>query len=250
VEHEGNQGGNANPGNANPGNANPGKDRDDGLRLPTRRLDPDPVADVEFREVERARDQKPAVEEQPLHPEPVAENGEAPLTVNEIVEGARGVIDQVGTAARRLVDRGRYRKVRISRKGKPVLPDIPVAAVAAIQAASFYGAGVARVLVANVGAKLLFDIDVVNEADKFVSMAKAALLDGDLERAEEGLQKAVRIDDTHAEAFLELGVVNRLRGSADQARKNLTRARELDETGPTGKRAADILKSMAPPAER
>ncbi|MCK6552085.1 hypothetical protein L6R52_40010 [Myxococcota bacterium] len=169
---------------------------------------------------------------------------EGPLTVGELAEGAKGIVDDLATQAKRFVDRGRYRKLRISRKGKPVLPDIPLAAVAAIEAASMYGAGIARVLAVNVGARFLFDVEVVNEADKYFERGKAAVLDGDLERAEEALEKAVRIDDTHAGAFLQLGVLYRLRGDKPRARAMLGRARSLDENGEIGRRADEILRAL------
>jgi len=169
---------------------------------------------------------------------------EGPLTIGEIVDGASKVFDGVTTTAKRIFDRGRYRKIRISRKGKQVLPDIPLAAAAAIEAASIYGAGIARVLAVNVGAKFLFDVEVVNEADKYFERGKQAVLDGDLERALEALTKAIRIDDTHAGAFLQLGVLFRLRGEADKARPMLVRARELDENGDTGRRAEEILRAL------
>ncbi len=169
---------------------------------------------------------------------------ETPVTVGELVEGVERVVDGITTGAKRIVDRGRYRKVRVSRKGKPVLPDIPFAAVAALEAASLYGAGLGRVLAVNVGAKLLFDIDVVNEADKFLEIGRQALLDGDLETADEALHKAVRIDDTHPQAYLQLGVLQRLQGDDDSARASLVRAKELDDLGDAGRRAAEILRSM------
>lgn len=169
---------------------------------------------------------------------------QGPLTLGEIVDGANKMIDDVSTQARRLIDRGRYRKVRISRKGKPLLPDIPLAAVAAIEAASMYGAGIARVLAVNVGARFLFDVEVVNEADKYFERGRQAVLDGDLERALEALEKAVRIDDTHAGAFLQLGVLFRLRGEGKRARPFLERARTLDENGEVGRRADEILSAL------
>lgn len=183
-----------------------------------------------------------AENDEPIIAEPVDLQG--PVTVGEIVEGAAKIVDGVATGARRLVDRGRYRKVRISRKGKSLLPDIPLAAVAVIEAASLFGAGLPRVLAVNVGARFLFDIDVVNEADRFLEIGRKALLDGDLDTADEALNRAVRIDDTHAEAFMQLGVLNRLRGDADAARANLERAKILDDLGDVGQRAAGILRSM------
>lgn len=173
------------------------------------------------------------------------EEGEA-VTVGDIVDGVSGVAESIGTHARRLIDRGRYRKVRITRKGKQVLPDIPVAAAAALEAASMYGAGIARVLAVNVGARFLFDVEIVNEADKYFERGKQAVLDGDLDRAKEALEKAVRIDDTHAGAYLQLGVLYRLRGQRENARVMLSRARELDENGDIGRRADEILRALDP----
>lgn len=172
------------------------------------------------------------------------EDVDGPVTVGDLAEGAKGLVGDLTTQARRLVDRGRYRKLRISRKGKQLLPDIPLAAVAAVEAASMYGAGIARVLAVNVGARFLFDVEVVNEADKYFERGKAAVLDGDLERAEEALEKAVRIDDTHAGAFLQLGVLSRLRGDKPRARAMLGRARSLDENGEVGRRAEEILRAL------
>ena len=168
----------------------------------------------------------------------------APVTVGELVDGTREAIGTVATHARRLIDRGRYRKLRITRKGKAVLPDIPIAAAAALEAASLYGAGLARVLAVNVGARFLFDVEVINEADKYFERGKTALLDGDLERALEALEKAVRIDDGHAGAFLQLGVLHRLRQEPEAARRMLERARALDENGEVGRRAEEILRAL------
>lgn len=167
-----------------------------------------------------------------------------PMTVGELVEEAKQAATTVSTTARRLVDQGRYRKVRISRKGQPVLPDIPVAAMAAVEAASLYTAGFARVLAANVGARLLFDIEVVNEADKYYDTGVERFLEGDLERAEKSLLKAVRIDDTHAAAYLQLGVLYRMQKETEKARPVLERARALDDAGEIGRKAGDILRVL------
>jgi tetratricopeptide (TPR) repeat protein len=176
----------------------------------------------------------------------IVEREDDPMTVGDIVDGVSNAAETLGTHARRLIDRGRYRKVRISRKGKQVFPDIPVAAAAALEAASMYGAGIARVLAVNVGARFLFDVEIVNEADKYFERGKQAVLDGDLDRAKEALEKAVRIDDTHPGAFLQLGVLYRLRGQTENARVMLARARELDENGDIGRRADEILRALDP----
>ncbi|MGV3625669.1 MAG: DUF4342 domain-containing protein, partial [Archangium sp.] len=51
--------------------------------------------------------------------------------------------DQVVTLAKK----GRYTKVRFKFRGKQLLPDIPLAAVVAVEGATFYWAGVLRAVV-------------------------------------------------------------------------------------------------------
>ena len=205
------------------------------------------VVDVEVEAVD-GKQLKPTPEadgnDRIAEPAPSDVEPAGPLTVGDIVEGARVAYDTVGTTAKRIVDQGRYRKVRISRKGKPVLPDIPIAAVAALEAASLYTAGFARVVAANVGARFLFDIEVVNEADRYFKTGVERYLEGDLERAENALLKAVRIDDTHAEAYLQLGVLYRMQQAPEKARPVLERARALDDAGEIGRKAGDILRAL------
>lgn len=172
-----------------------------------------------------------------------------PVTVGDVMDGAKDLVGNMSTGIRRFVDRGRYRKVRVTRRGKQVLPDIPLAAAAAIEAASLYGAGFARVLGANVAARFLFDFEVVNEADRYFKAGTEAFLEGDMERAEQSLLKAVRIDDTHAASYLQLGVLYRLRGEPEKAVKVLERAHVLDDAGEIGKKAADIMRQLQHDAE-
>jgi tetratricopeptide (TPR) repeat protein len=169
------------------------------------------------------------------------------VTVGDLVSGAQRALDRAGTTARRWVDRGRFRKVRVSRNGKAVMPDIPVAAVAAAEAATFYSVGMAgfsRVLAAHIGAKLLFDIEIVNEADRYFHVGVERFLEGDLERAEDALLRAVHIDDTHAAAYLQLGVLYRMRREIERARPVLERAVRLDPAGDFGRKAGDILRAL------
>lgn len=201
-------------------------------------------SDVFDAEIEEVEDAIVAHEEAEGAELEAAPEDAGPMTVGELIDGTVGAVGAIGTGARRIIDRGRYRKVRISRKGKQLLPDIPVAALAAVEAASLYGAGFARVLAVNVGARFLFDVEVVNEADKYFKIGVERYLEGDLERAEEGLLKAVRIDDTHAEAYLQLGVLYRMKGDFEKARAVLERARRLDDAGETGRKAGDILRAI------
>ena len=169
---------------------------------------------------------------------------ERPVTVGELVDGASTALTQVGTSARRLVDQGRHRKVRITRNGKAILPDIPLAAFAAAEVASFAGAGFARALAGNIVGRFLFDVEIVNEADKYFNVGSERFLEGDFERAEQAYLKAARIDDTHAAAYLQLGILYRMRGDNEQARAVLERAMRLDDAGEVGRKAGDVLRAL------
>ena len=66
---------------------------------------------------------------------------------------SENVADALGTLKDQIeywASRGRYNKVRIKRKGKPVLPDIPVGALLAFEAATFFWTGLLRAAIANV----------------------------------------------------------------------------------------------------
>lgn len=203
----------------------------------SRRGDPveDPTSLVEV-EVEEVEDE--------LAPAAADAELDRPVTVGELMDGASKAINTAGTTAKRLVDQGRHRKVRITRNGKAVLPDIPLAAFAAAEAASFASAGFARAIAGNVVGRFLFEVEIVNEADKYFNTGVERFLEGDLERAEQALLKAVRIDDTHAGAYYQLGVLYRMQGEMAQAKAVLERAVRLDDAGETGRKAGDVLRAL------
>ena len=75
-------------------------------------------------------------------------------------------------------------------------------------------------------------------------MGVERFLEGDLERSEEALLKAGRIDDTHAQAYLQLGVLYRMRGEVEPALQVLERARRLDDAGEVGRKAGDNIREL------
>jgi hypothetical protein len=62
------------------------------------------------------------------------------------------------------VTRGRYNKVRVKRNGKAVLPDIPVGALVAVEAATFFWTGLLRAALVNVVGRAFFEVELINEA--------------------------------------------------------------------------------------
>jgi tetratricopeptide (TPR) repeat protein len=143
------------------------------------------------------------------------------------------------------VNKGRYTKVRFRLRGKPILPDIPVGALLAAEAVTFWWAGLLQALLVNLGAKALLEVELVSEAELEVARGKQALLGGDLDRAMEIFLHAAEMDRDCASAYLNLGICHKLKGERDEARKNLERAEQLDPAGTVGEEARRLLDSMA-----
>src|SRR5687767_2331374 len=56
-------------------------------------------------------------------------------------------------------NKGRYTKVRFKFRGKQLLPDLPLAAVAAAEGLTFYWGGILRALIVNFAGKAVFDVE-------------------------------------------------------------------------------------------
>lgn len=148
--------------------------------------------------------------------------------------------------------KGRYTKVRFKFRGKQLLPDIPLAAVVAVEGATFYWTGLLRALVFNLAGRTLLDIELVNDSEKQLAKGKEALLSGDLDEALAAFREALDMDQDNPLVHLNLGIAYKLKGDASRARSALERAKALDPEGPTGAEAARLiatLKPLTPPAE-
>jgi tetratricopeptide (TPR) repeat protein len=140
--------------------------------------------------------------------------------------------------------KGRYTRVRFKFRGKQLLPDIPLAVVAAFEGATFYWAGILRVLVFNLAGRAVIDIELVNESEKMLAQGKEALLTGDLAQALKAFEKARDMDPENPLVFLNLGIAQKLKMNFKSARANLEQAKRLDSKGPIALEANKILDSI------
>ncbi len=150
--------------------------------------------------------------------------------------------DQVVTLAKK----GRYTKVRFKFRGKQLLPDLPLAAVVAVEGASFYWAGVLRALVFTLAGRTLIDVELVNDSEKMLARGKEALLSGDLDEALAAFKKAEDMDHENPAVHLNLGIALKLKGDHPAARAALTRVAALDPKGPSAGEAERLLKTLKP----
>ncbi|MEW5741032.1 MAG: tetratricopeptide repeat protein [Myxococcota bacterium] len=143
--------------------------------------------------------------------------------------------------------KGRYTKVRFKFRGKQLLPDIPLAAVLAVEGATFYWTGLLRALVFNLAGRTIIDVELVNDSEKQLARGKEALLSGDLDEALKAFLAAFDMDHDNPAVHLNLGVAWKLKGDAAQARGALERAKALDPQGPTGAEADRLLGTLKAP---
>ncbi|MBK7864575.1 MAG: tetratricopeptide repeat protein [Archangiaceae bacterium] len=144
----------------------------------------------------------------------------------------------------KLAKKGRYTKVRFKFRGKQLLPDLPIAAVAAFEGLTFYWAGLLRLLVFNLAGRTVLEVELVNDSEKKIQKGKEALLSGELEVALAAFQEALDMDPDNPHAHLNLGVAHKLKGNREMATASLERAKALDPKGPTGAEAERLLTGL------
>jgi len=145
--------------------------------------------------------------------------------------------------------KGRYTKVRFKFRGKQVLPDMPLAAVAAAQGLTFWWAGLLRTLVFSLAGKTVLDMELVNDSEKKVALGKEQLLAGELDKAISIFREARDMDIDNPNVHLNLGVALKLKGELLASRASLERARALDPQGPVGAEAERVLGGIPKPPE-
>jgi len=125
---------------------------------------------------------------------------------------------------RRVAGDHRYSKVRLSFRGKPLGPDIPLGLFVAGQAASFWAAGPLRVFLVNLGISSIVDVELVNQADEQVERGRQAFMEGEIEEAEAAYQEALRMKPGDFSAHYNLSVLLRVRGELQAARELMDEA--------------------------
>jgi tetratricopeptide (TPR) repeat protein len=159
-------------------------------------------------------------------------------------ENATEAMKKLKDQAQYWLDRGRYNKVRIKRGGKAVLPDIPVGALVAFEAATFFWTGLLRGAIMNTVGRAFFEVELINEAEEHYKRGLEHFLSGDLHEADECLQRSLRIDDRYPRAHLQLGVLRKVQGRKAEAIKHFERVTALDPRGDAAREAEVHLKKL------
>ena len=159
-----------------------------------------------------------------------------------------GAIDEalrkVTDTLRQWANAGRYTKVRFKFRGKPLLPDLPLAAVVAAEGLTFYWTGILRALLVNVAGRSVLDVELVNDSEAHVQKGKEELLSGEVDRAISEFRTAMAKQHDNPRAHLNLGIAMKLKGDRAGARAALEKARSFDVDGPVGKEAERLLQGL------
>jgi len=159
-----------------------------------------------------------------------------------------GAIDEalrkVTDTLRQWAAAGRYTKVRFKFRGKPLLPDLPLAAVMAAEGLTFYWTGILRALLVNVAGRSVLDVELVKDSEHHVPKGKEELLSGEVDRAIAEFRAALAKQHDNPRAQLNLGIALKLKGDRAGARAALEKARSLDVDGPVGKEAERLLQGL------
>ena len=164
------------------------------------------------------------------------------INTNRAEESIRQAVERV----QYWYKQGIINKVRLKYKGKAILPDIPLSYFMLVQVATFFLTGVVRALAMNLGAKVFFEVEMVNDAEEMLKKARDLYLDGELDEALRLLEEVIQLDGRYSEAYLYMGIINKIKGDREAASKYFRHAQQLDPHGKAGTEASKNLKKMLP----
>jgi tetratricopeptide (TPR) repeat protein len=164
-------------------------------------------------------------------------------TAVDLSAGLEEALGKIRDQARDLMAKGQHTRVRIKFRGKQIA-EVPIAVVAAAEVASFWWFGPLRVVIGHVVGKAVLDVEFVSNADHHVSLGRALLADGELEKAVAEFEKALEMDRRHAGALLGKGIALKLKGDKAGARDCFEKAEEVDPRSEAGREARRHLDNL------
>jgi tetratricopeptide (TPR) repeat protein len=198
---------------------------------------------VEFHDMEKKKTLPAKREETRLQPLAPVKKLRFEIKADRIEDSVRQMVKRIQYWYRQ----GIIRKVRLKYRGKAILPDIPLSYFMLVQAASFFLAGIVRALAINVGARIFFEVEIVNDAEQQLKHAKELYLDGELDEAIETLEEVILLDEDCAEAYLYLGIIHKVKKDYETASRYFMRAQKLEPAGKSGVEAGKNLKKLSAP---
>lgn len=151
---------------------------------------------------------------------------------------------QLRTRVQETLVAGRYTKVRLSFRGKPIGPDIPLAVFLAGEGLAFFTMPIFAALLVNVGARAILEVEFLHEAEELVHQGRQLYLDGEIEAAERKYREALDRRPDDPAALFALGTLLRVSGRREEALVALRKAAMGPEGHPDVRRAAEALHKL------
>ncbi len=167
-----------------------------------------------------------------------------PTKVDEVTKAIRARLDELRERVKTGVDQGRYTKVRIAYKGKPIGPDLPLGAVLAGEGVALWILGPMWAILSNLGARAVLEVQLLHESDELVAKGNEAYMAGETEVAEMAYRDALSRRRDDPAALYHLGVLLRVTGRNDEALTMLRKAAMGPEGHPEVVRAAEMLQRL------
>lgn len=167
-----------------------------------------------------------------------------PEQVDEAIRNFREQLDEARERVGSAVDNGRYTKVRVSYKGQQFGPDIPLSAFIAGQGVALLALQPLWVLLGNLGAKAVLDVQFIHESDELITKGNDAYLHGEVDEAERCYREALSRREDDPSALYHLGVLLRVTGRHDEAEDCLRKAASGPEGHPDVVRASETLSRL------
>lgn len=159
------------------------------------------------------------------------------IEIDRQLEKIEEVLEKVSEEVRHWAKKGVHTRIRFKFRDRQILPDIPMAAFIAAEAATFWWGGLLRALAVNLGGRALLDVELISDAETYLARGKEHLLDGDLEEALDCFQTALSINRDLPSIHLNIGIIRKLQGNKEAALQSFHRAHKLDPEGETGRQA-------------
>lgn len=160
-----------------------------------------------------------------------------PDKVDEAVRALRARLEGWREAAEDGLSSARHTRVRVSHKGKALLPDIPLTVFLAGEGVAFLALGPLYAVLGNLMGRAVLEVELVHDADELVAAGKDAWMHGELETAEARYREALQRRKDDPSALYHLAVLLRVTGREEEAVACFRRA----AMGPEGH--ADVVRA-------
>ena len=145
--------------------------------------------------------------------------------------------------AKRLVAEGRYTRVRLKYRGKPMGPEVPLPALIAMEGLGLLVASPLYLLIANLGVKAFVEVEFIHEAEDRIREGMDLFNDGEVDEAEKKYREALALRHDDPLASYHLGVLLRVTGRREEAIACLERAAKSEI--PEAEKAREARSKMS-----